>query len=302
MPRIPTKTLADVREATPQQVAQVLTQTHALWGGSQPLEAYIERTRHLLDTPWGKANYRFVVGLDARGNIVTACKRYHLALTVAGAPMATVGFGAVFTPEAHRGRGHAAELLRVVMAYERACGTRLALLYSDIGTAYYERLGFSPLACDVAEAAAMPGPVPFEPLGDRPVASLLTWHTPADPALSFAPAPSYWAYKLERNRPELLIYAPNGVAQGFVAIQSGPKGLFIEEAGFAPASEGPAFWRAVRALAASRGVSAVRGWLPRSAEEAGFSFTPLTTAEPMLAALEGDRLPEAAQLWANDHF
>jgi GNAT superfamily N-acetyltransferase len=300
MPR--TKALADVREATPAQVAQVLAHTHALWGGDQPLDAYRARTNALLDTPWGRANYRFVVGLDAKGAVLTACKRYHLALTVNGAPVATVGFGAVFTPEAHRGHGHAAELLRVVMAHEQTRGTRLALLYTDIGPGYYEQLGFQPVACEVAEAPAAPGAVPFEPLGDRPALSLLTWHTPADPALGFAPAPSYWAYKLERNRPELLIYAPNGVAQGFVALQSGPKGLFVEEAGFAPASEGPAFWAAVRALAASRGVPAVRGWLPRSAEAAGFGFTPLTTAEPMLASLAGDRVPGAAQLWANDHF
>jgi hypothetical protein len=188
------------------------------------------------------------------------------------------------------------------MAHEKTRGTRLALLYSDIGLAYYERLGFQAVRCAVAEAPAAAGPVAFEPLGDRPPESLLRWHTPADPSLAFAPSPSYWTYKLQRNQPELLVFAPGGVAQGFAAIQSGPKGLFVEEAGYAPASTGPQFWQSIRALAAQRGLPAVRGWLPLEAAEAGFTFTPLETAEPMLASLAGDPLPEAAQLWANDHF
>jgi hypothetical protein len=106
----------------------------------------------------------------------------------------------------------------------------------------------------------------------------------------------------ERHRPELLLYAPNGVPQGFVALHDEAEGLWVDEAGFAPDVSPTAFWLALRALAAKRGRPAVRGWLPHEAAEAGFTFRPLTTNAPMVAPLSGDVIPEAVQLWANDHF
>jgi hypothetical protein len=57
-------------------------------------------------------------------------------------------FGAVFTPAARRGRGHATAMVQAALDEARARGDAAALLYSDIGTAYYRRLGFSPLPAD----------------------------------------------------------------------------------------------------------------------------------------------------------
>lgn len=291
-----------VREAAPAEIVTVLAHTRELWGGGQDLDTYVARTRALLDSPWGRANYRFVVGLDEAGGIMTACKRYHLAISLAGTPAPTVGFGAVFTPEAHRGQGHAATLLQAVMAEERARGTRLALLFSDIGPAYYEKLGFRAIRCEVGEAPAAEGEAPFLPLGDRDPAELLAFCREPDARLAFGRSPDYWAFMRERHRPELLLYAPGGIPRGFAALHDEAEGLWIDEAGFAPQVSPTAIWLALRALAAQRGRPAVRGWLPLETAEAGFNFRPLTTNAPMVAPLSDDVIPEAVQLWANDHF
>jgi GNAT superfamily N-acetyltransferase len=291
-----------VREATPAEIVTVLGHTRELWGGGKDLDTYVARTRALLDSPWGRARYRFVVGLDESGVIVTACKRYHLDLRLDGSPAPTVGFGAVFTPEAHRGQGHAASLLKAVMAEECSRGTRLALLFTDIGPAYYERLGFQAIRCEVGEAPAVAGEAPFLPLGDRDRAELLAFCREPDGRLAFGRSPDYWAFMLERHRPELLLYAPDGIPAGFVALHDETEGLWVDEAGFAPDVQPTAFWLALRALAAQRGRPAVSGWLPRETIEAGFTFRPLTTNAPMAAPLSGDVIPEVVQLWANDHF
>ncbi|MFN3430820.1 MAG: GNAT family N-acetyltransferase [Candidatus Sericytochromatia bacterium] len=275
-----------VREATPAETAEVLAHTRPLWGGGHDLATYARRTDALLETPWGRGHYRFVVGLDATGAIVTACKRYRLALRLNGEPVRAVGFGAVFTPESHRARGHAAALLRAVMAEEAARGAHVALLYSDIGPAYYERLGFRAIRCEVGEAPASGGARSgFVPLGDRDPASLLTWHRAPDARLSFEPSADYWAFKLARHRPELVLYAPDGVPVGFAAVHAEPEGLWVDEAGFDAAIAPSAFWHALRALAAERGLPVVRGWLPHEAADAGYAFAPLTTNAPMAAPL-----------------
>jgi GNAT superfamily N-acetyltransferase len=291
-----------VREATPAEIVTVLSHTRPLWGGGKGLDTYLARTRALLESPWGQAHYRFVVGLDESGTILTTCKRYHLDLRLDGTPAPTVGFGAVFTPEAHRGQGHAATLLQAVMAEERTRGTRLALLFSDIGPEYYERLGFQAIRCEIGEAPAASGEAPFLPIGDRDPAELLAFCREPDARLAFGRSPDYWAFMRERHRPELLLYAPDGLPQGFAAIHDEAEGLWVDEAGFAPGVSPRAFWLALRALAADRERPAVSGWLPRETGEAGFTFRPLTTNAPMAAPLSGDVIPEAVQLWANDHF
>jgi GNAT superfamily N-acetyltransferase len=291
-----------LREATDTDVTTILGHTHALWGDGASLDAYVSRTKALFGSSAGRELARFMAAVDDAARLLTACTRYRLTRRHGERLLPTVGFGAVFTAPAHRRAGHAAAMLKAVMAAEAARGARLALLFTDIGPGYYERLGFQEVACDRATAEPHPGPAPFEALGDRPADALLAFSTPADPTLAIAPSPPYWRYKLQRNRPELLVYAPGGLVKGYMAVHASPQGLFVEEAGHAPDVEPTAFWLAVRALAHGRALPAVAGWLPHTAASAGFSFSPLPTARPMIAALQGDAVPDAVQFWANDHF
>ena len=60
----------------------------------------------------------------------------------------------MFTPEEHRGCGHARALVEAALESARVLGHDAAILMSEIGGEYYERLGF--LALPAREAGCLP--------------------------------------------------------------------------------------------------------------------------------------------------
>lgn len=61
----------EVAEASDAERDEVLAHTHALWGGKRSLEGYRAQQVELLRSPWGSKHYRFNVGKDNQGRIVT---------------------------------------------------------------------------------------------------------------------------------------------------------------------------------------------------------------------------------------
>lgn len=134
-------TLTFVPELDAQLVAEAASQTHEIWSGGWVLDAYIERQRAML-TRAGRDILRYVGLLDETG-LIASMKRYGLVVHVPGrGPMPALGIGAVFTRKDARKKGAAATLLRWLLDDAQAHGCALALLYSEIGTAYYEKFGF----------------------------------------------------------------------------------------------------------------------------------------------------------------
>lgn len=153
-----------IRDADPGQFEAVLRDSHEAWGAGMSLPDYVAYNRELRGTPWGRERYRFLVGLDDAGEVASSMKLYSLPGELDGRAVLVAGVGAVFTPPARRGRGHAAALLEAALLEARARGHHLALLLSEIGGAWYERLGFSPLpAREAACMAFLPVPWPKEP-------------------------------------------------------------------------------------------------------------------------------------------
>lgn len=294
-----------IEEAAGSEVATILGWTHALWGEGQAFEAYRTRTQQLMGTAWGQQHYRFIRGLDPEGRMVTCCKLYRLPLFLDGRRVPSVGFGAVFTPKAERRRGYAAELIRRVMADEAARGTQLAMLYSDIGAPFYERLGFRAVGAERGEAPSLFAPSPFRPLEPNEHSGISIWQAAMpQAALAFGRSPDYWQYLLERERPELFAYAPTPDAppRGFAAVHLKPDRVFVDEVAYDRDVTPDAFYRGLRSFAEAQGKRRVAGWLPKVAERVGFAFRPLETALPMVAALQGQSLPHGVPLWALDHF
>ncbi|MDB5095962.1 MAG: hypothetical protein JWM80_383 [Cyanobacteria bacterium RYN_339] len=276
-----------IREATEPEIRTVLGWTHALWGDNRPFEGYVERIAKQMATRWGRTGYHFAVGLVG-GQPVTACKRYRLRF--GGVP--TVGFGAVFTPEEHRGKGHAAELISGVMAQERA---PYALLYSDIDPLYYIRLGFQPYPAYWVTATAEAGPVPFRPLAPYERAEALAIQLPGE----FRPdrSPDYWDYLHERSPVELYAFVPDGTIRGWVAFEQEEDQLWLAAAGYD--AEPEQFWQGLRALTAQHGVPKINGWGPRVAADHGYAYEVVKSPVPMIA---GENLPKAVTWWGLDHF
>ena len=76
------------------------------------------------------------------GEVVSSCKLYDLTMRQRGSDFRVLGIGAVYTLEAHRGQGCATSLLDDVVSLAQAEGYDALMLYSEIGTDFYEQWGF----------------------------------------------------------------------------------------------------------------------------------------------------------------
>ncbi len=122
-------------------VRDVLPHTASIWSGDLSFADYVADFSTLCASGFGRRRLR-TIGLTFDGVLVSSCKRYQRELRCGERTFRTAGIGAVFTPEAARGRGYATAFLGALLDAERAAGTDLVYLFSDIHPAFYERLGF----------------------------------------------------------------------------------------------------------------------------------------------------------------
>ncbi len=141
---------------------EILDLTHPVWGEGLDRAAYGRYNAAQLRTPWGSSHLRRVALIDEEGRWVSTAKRYDLRVRAGGREVPALGIGALFTrPEARR-RGAASALLRALMTAGEQEGARVALLFSEIGTRYYERFGFRavPVTQTVLDLAGRPAAAP----------------------------------------------------------------------------------------------------------------------------------------------
>ena len=124
-----------------QYAHDVLPRSRALWAGARTFDQYVAEFFATANSGWGKRRFR-TLGLRVGGELVASCKRYARVLRCGDRTYEAAGIGAVFTPDELRGRGYATALLGAFLDAERAAGTDLAYLFSDIHPAFYERIGF----------------------------------------------------------------------------------------------------------------------------------------------------------------
>ena len=127
---------------------RVLDDTFPVWHEGLSREAYSKWSRGQLRTPWGREHLQRFVLLDDAGAHVASLKRYRHPVRVDGRDGWMCGIGAVFTVPEQRGAGHASRLVAQVVDQSRLEGALVAGLFSEIGTAFYERLGFSTVTLD----------------------------------------------------------------------------------------------------------------------------------------------------------
>lgn len=123
---------------------RVLDDTFPLWNDGLTRENYGKAWAGQLKTPWGAAHLDRVALVDGP-HVVSSAKRYDLSLRFDGRIRRVLGIGAVFTGEAHRGRGGARELLTRMLETAVTEGQEFAMLFSEIAPAFYERLEFVPV-------------------------------------------------------------------------------------------------------------------------------------------------------------
>jgi predicted N-acetyltransferase YhbS len=304
----------------------VLPQSQMLWAGARTFEEYAGEFQATAASGWGKRRFR-TVGLRAGGELVASCKRYERELRCGPRTYAAAGIGAVFTPEALRGRGYATALLGAFLDAERDAGTDLAYLFSDIHPVFYERLGFVTLPSRTIALRAetlSAERIPIVPLGDADATAVRRIFAALDGRRPFAFARTPLDWEWQRLRTTSREHAGGvvrlGVRRGrsLAAYVTGRRipaadAFVFDEFAFARDDDRTLIAPLLRAAAGD--LRTVRGWLPpavaRDALPRG-AVRPRTGATAMLLPLsapfraafraEADRRESGDPCWSTDHI
>ena len=146
-----------LRHLTDRERDEYFRGVQPIWGGGLSPDKFVAFQRRLADSREAGQRYQ-LFGLFEDDRLLSAMKAYDLRGSYAGAPLRLLGIGAVYTPPALRRRGHARRMLELVIAEHRSRGYDAAVLFSDIGGEYYERLGFRALDSEecLAEVDELP--------------------------------------------------------------------------------------------------------------------------------------------------
>jgi GNAT superfamily N-acetyltransferase len=137
--------MAEIVLAEGATLDRILDDTYSIWNDGLSRPAYARFYTAQTATPWGRTHLQRYALVDS-GDIQASAKLYRFDAALDGRAVQVVGIGAVFTTPAARGRGAARELLDRLLERAAADGADLALLFSEIGPTYYERLGFDAIA------------------------------------------------------------------------------------------------------------------------------------------------------------
>jgi predicted N-acetyltransferase YhbS len=136
--------VAELVPATGDLLQQILRESFPLWNDGLGEEQYAKFWEAQSRTPWGRAHLDRVA-LVEQGTVTSSAKRYDLTARIEGRIRRVLGIGAVFTSPARRGEGGARRLLERLLEDAEAEGYEYAMLFSEIGPAYYEQFEFVPV-------------------------------------------------------------------------------------------------------------------------------------------------------------
>jgi GNAT superfamily N-acetyltransferase len=127
---------------------EILSVTHSTWGEGLTRDAYARWNAAQLKTRWARDHVVRLAWVDASGHLLATAKRYRFDARLDGREGFVSGIAAVFTPPDRRERGHATALITQLIEQEERAGALAAVLFSEIGASFYERLGFAVVPVD----------------------------------------------------------------------------------------------------------------------------------------------------------
>ncbi len=129
-------------------INRILDVTFPQWHEGLNRHAYGRWNAVQARMPWALGRLCRFALLDEAGNLLASLKRYRYDARLDGRDGWLCGIGAVFTAPERRGLGHATHLLTHVIEQAQAEGALLAGLFSEVGGAFYQRLGFAAVPLD----------------------------------------------------------------------------------------------------------------------------------------------------------
>ena len=308
-----------LRDLTGEERAAYFRGIQPIWGGGLSEDRFQMFQRRLADAPEARGRYR-LLGWFVNGTLTAAMKAYDLRATCAARPLRVLGVGAVFTPPELRRRGHAAAMLRAVMEDYASRGGQAAVLFSDIGFHYYERLGFRVLEsreCTVAasDLPRLPGSTRPALAGDEPLMTGLFAASRDD--RTFALARDGWTLRFQLRRlrelarargvgePEWGLVAEGRSGEGAAMLRLGRDSVDVLDAAWTTDAARDCVLSGLRECLERAGRIHLRLW-PAGQMRDLFEAEDRTTAVAMIAPLDGNAaLPErggATELTLLDHI
>ncbi|MGH7738392.1 MAG: GNAT family N-acetyltransferase [Candidatus Tyrphobacter sp.] len=316
-----------LRIIAPAQYAhQVLPLSAKLWAGRRTMAAYVAQTLEIAHSPYGKRSYR-TLGLYDGGSLTASCKRYERIVRVGAGRLRTFGLGAVFTPEALRGRGYASAMIAMLLDAARSNGYDAAFLFSDIRPQFYEEVGFrvQPSRTVAIRTDSLPkARVEIERLEERDRQAVRRTFSSLERARawSFVRTPLVWDWVWLRVRhgsehvrgaDAHFVVRERGSVRAYVLGMRVPErdAYVIDEFGWSGEHGTDLVPLLLRGAAGD--LRRVTGWLPpsgareilprssvRDRKEAIFMIAPLSSAGKRWCALS-ERASAADGLWSTDH-
>ena len=230
------------------QLDAILDDTYPIWGEGLSRHAYGSWNRAQMATVWGRGHIRRVVLTDA-GAVLASAKRYDFDAEVGGETVTVVGIGAVFTAPSQRNRGYARTLVETMVTEAGNRGCRHALLFSEIGSEYYESMGFrviprTQLSIDVIRKPGAPATfVRSGESSDLPEIADINRRYREGASFALVRSPELIEFSFARRRllaglgpaghrgVEFFVTEEGYRAVAYVFISRGPGGVVVEECG-----------------------------------------------------------------------
>jgi predicted N-acetyltransferase YhbS len=142
--------------ANPSQAMELDERSHAEWGRGLTVAAHVARERRLRAGMWPRSTHDTWVLTD-NDAVLASCETYRVACTMDGEPGRAWELASVFVEPLLRGRGYGTRLIEELVARQsREPGARAFVLFSDVDTALYERVGF--VAAPAVDRVVQPSP------------------------------------------------------------------------------------------------------------------------------------------------
>jgi GNAT superfamily N-acetyltransferase len=263
---------------------RILDVTFPIWNEGLSRTAYGRWNDAQLRTEWGRTHLHRLALVNDAGDLLATAKRYRLDVRVDQRTGWMCGIGAVFTPADRRGHGHASRLIEMMVEDARREGALFASLFSEIGTAFYERRGFKAVPFDeVTVGVKRKGGAPailVRAGEDRDLAAVAALHDAraAGARVALRRSPSLVHYAIAKKRLlaglsppglrhiEFFVAEEGASAVAYVVLHENANGWTLEEGGDrdpAGARLG-AMLQSLIAREPHRPVPLIRTWWPRA--------------------------------------
>ena len=227
----------------------ILDNTCPIWSEGLTRTAYAQWNNAQLKTKWGRDHLQRFALVDDDGGLLASAKRYRIDVRLDGRDGWMAGIGAVFTPPPRRGEGHATRIIELLLERERAAGALMASLFSEIGAAFYERIGFRTVPFDEVTVTVKRkdgSPAMLVRAGEeRDLPAVAAMHAPRTDGVRFAVRrdPALIGYSLSKKRllaglgppglrqVEFFVAEEGASAAAYVILSENANGWTLEEGG-----------------------------------------------------------------------